>query len=43
VHGTDVDTSKAALPDATPPSRLPVFAKDGEILPPPTTAGRSSR
>jgi penicillin-binding protein 2 len=43
VHGTAVNTAKAALPDATPPSRLPVFAKDGEILPPPTPAGRKSR
>ena len=34
VQGTDVRTGKALLPDATPPSRLPVFAKDGEILPP---------
>jgi len=34
VRGTDVVKDKAALPDATPPSGLPVFAKDGEILPP---------
>jgi penicillin-binding protein 2 len=34
VHGMKVDEAKAALPDATPPARLPVFAKDGEILPP---------
>jgi penicillin-binding protein 2 len=34
VRGTDVRTAKALLPDATPPSRLPVFARDGEILPP---------
>jgi penicillin-binding protein 2 len=34
VRGMKVDTSKAALPNAQPPSGLPVFAKDGEILPP---------
>jgi penicillin-binding protein 2 len=34
VHGMHVDKQKAALPDAQPPARLPVFAQDGEILPP---------
>ena len=34
VRGMKVDTAKAALPNARPPSGLPVFAKDGEILPP---------
>ncbi|MGN6130161.1 MAG: penicillin-binding protein 2 [Nocardioidaceae bacterium] len=34
IHGMDVNKLKAALPDATPPKRLPVFAHDGEILPP---------
>ncbi len=29
-----VNTAKAALPNAKPPIGLPVFAKDGEILPP---------
>jgi hypothetical protein len=29
-----VRTGRALLPDATPPRRLPVFAEDGEILPP---------
>jgi penicillin-binding protein 2 len=29
-----VVTSKAALPDARPPAQLPVFAEDGDILPP---------
>jgi penicillin-binding protein 2 len=43
VRGTDVRTSKAALPGARPPSRLPVFARDGEILPPPTPAPEGSR
>jgi penicillin-binding protein 2 len=34
VHGMNVNKKKAALPDAEPPATLPVFAKDGEILPP---------
>ena len=34
IHGMHVDKAKAALPDAKPPAGLPVFAKDGEILPP---------
>jgi len=34
IHGTHVDLAKAALPDAKPPAALPVFARDGEILPP---------
>ncbi len=34
VRGTDVLTSKAVLPGAKPPTGLPVFARDGEILPP---------
>jgi penicillin-binding protein 2 len=34
VHGMDVNTRKAAQPEARPPSGLPVFARDGEILPP---------
>ncbi len=34
VKGMDVNKKKAALPDAKPPVALPVFAKDGEILPP---------
>jgi penicillin-binding protein 2 len=34
VHGMHVNTAKAALPGAKPPSALPVFARDGEILPP---------
>jgi penicillin-binding protein 2 len=34
VKGMKVDTDKAALPDAKTPDGLPVFAKDGEILPP---------
>jgi penicillin-binding protein 2 len=34
IHGMHVDKANAALPDATPPAGLPVFAKDGEILPP---------
>ncbi len=34
IHGMNVDPRKALLPDARPPSKLPVFARDGEILPP---------
>jgi len=43
VKGMDVHKKKAALPDAKPPVALPVFAKDGEILPPMarTSAGSS--
>ncbi|HYO38463.1 MAG TPA: penicillin-binding protein 2 [Nocardioidaceae bacterium] len=45
VRGTNVNTARALLPDARPPSRLPVFARDGDILPPvssPTGTGRTS-
>jgi penicillin-binding protein 2 len=41
VHGMDVNTRKALLPDARPPSRLPSFAHDGEILPPVSPDGSS--
>jgi penicillin-binding protein 2 len=34
VRGDRVVPAKAALPGATPPTGLPVFAEDGEILPP---------
>jgi penicillin-binding protein 2 len=34
VHGMQVNKARAALPGAKPPSALPVFARDGEILPP---------
>ena len=34
VKGTDVKPARAALPGAVPPRALPVFARDGEILPP---------
>ncbi|MGZ4491678.1 MAG: penicillin-binding protein 2 [Nocardioidaceae bacterium] len=34
IHGMNVNPKKAILPDAKPPARLPVFAQDGEILPP---------
>ena len=43
VRGTDVVTAKAALPNARPPAGLPVFAADGEILPPVTRPGAKSR
>jgi penicillin-binding protein 2 len=38
IRGTEVHKDRAAQPGATPPDRLPVFAEDGEILPP---AGRA--
>lgn len=34
IRGMDVDTARAAIPGAVPPSKVPVFAKNGEILPP---------
>ena len=37
VRGNRVVTEKAAMPGSRPPAGLPVFAEDGEILPPPTT------
>ncbi|MGA8993928.1 MAG: penicillin-binding protein 2 [Nocardioidaceae bacterium] len=37
VSGEQVRRSEAALPAARPPRRLPVFAPDGEILPPVAT------
>ena len=43
VKGMKVDTAKAALPDARTPTGLPVFAKDGEILPPMTRAEKGKK
>ena len=44
VKGMDVRTDKAAMPGARPPSTLPTFAKDGEILPPvPARTSSSSK
>ena len=40
INGMKVDKRKRALPDATPPAGLPVFARDGEILPPMARAER---
>jgi penicillin-binding protein 2 len=34
VRGSEVVDAKAAIPGAKPPTGLPVFARDGEILPP---------
>ncbi len=34
IHGMNVNLGKAALPNAKPPKALPLFAKDGDILPP---------
>jgi len=43
VKGMKVDTAKAALPDARTPTGLPVFAKDGEILPPMARAEKGKK
>jgi penicillin-binding protein 2 len=37
IKGMDVRTAKAAIPGSGPPKGLPVFAKDGSILPPTST------
>jgi penicillin-binding protein 2 len=34
IEGVDVLPAKAAIPGSEPPSRLPVFRRDGSILPP---------
>jgi amidase len=34
VDGMDVDPRRSAIPGTTPPAGLPVFGKDGSILPP---------
>ena len=34
IEGMSVDAGRAAIPGSTPPARLPVFLKDGSILPP---------
>ncbi|HSE69201.1 MAG TPA: penicillin-binding protein 2 [Nocardioidaceae bacterium] len=41
VRGADVVKDKAAMPGAKPPAGLPVFADDGEILPPVAAQTRS--
>ena len=38
VQGTQVHPRKAAIPGTEPPTALPVFARDGEILPPASAA-----
>jgi len=43
VRGEKVVPGRAALPGATPPTGLPVFAQDGEILPPQVDKPRSSK
>ncbi len=40
VRGLEVDRARAALPGAETPKGLPVFARDGEILPPLSTRDR---
>jgi penicillin-binding protein 2 len=43
VRGNRVVKTKAALPGAKPPAGLPVFAADGEILPPTARTGKPAR
>jgi penicillin-binding protein 2 len=43
VRGNQVVEAKAALPGAKPPAGLPVFAADGEILPPTAGTGKPAR
>ena len=43
VRGNRVVNTKAALPGAKPPAGLPVFAADGEILPPTARTGKPAR
>jgi penicillin-binding protein 2 len=43
VRGNQVVPAKAALPGAKPPAGLPVFAADGEILPPAARTEKSAR
>ena len=38
-----VNTREAALPGAKPPTGLPVFAQDGEILPPMNRADQKGK
>ncbi len=40
VQGEQVRPSQAAIPGTTPPRRLPTFARDGSILPPPRPDAR---
>ena len=44
IRGSSVKPSQAAIPGTQPPSKLPVFAEDGSILPPPVgvTGGKQS-
>ena len=41
IKGTSVRPASAAIPGTAPPSRLPVFADDGSILPPSTEPRRN--
>jgi penicillin-binding protein 2 len=40
VDGTEVHPDRAAIPGTVAPARLPVFGKDGSILPPPVRGPR---
>jgi penicillin-binding protein 2 len=43
VRGSKVVEGKAAIPGTVPPEGLPVFAEDGDILPPPVKAAPPAR
>jgi len=43
VHGSEVDTSDAAIPGARPPRALPSLAPDGSMRPPPLPGRRDRR
>lgn len=42
VDGMNVDSSKALIPGVSAPTQLPIFAKDGSILPPASTARKGT-
>jgi penicillin-binding protein 2 len=43
IRGSEVRPREAAIPGTAPPRRLPVFASDGSILPPPLRPGGARR
>jgi len=43
VDGTTVNPKKSAIPGTTPPTALPVFGKDGSILPPDSRTTKADR
>ena len=43
IEGEDVDPEKAAIPGTTLPDRLPVFQRNGSILPPALRTSKEQR